>query len=314
MLVVSTSPSFAKYSNEPIELLKKNGIELKLLPADISEEDFIKEAKDAQAAIVAFNSINEHVLSQLPGLKIVCKHGVGIDNIDVKAAARNNVIITNVPNANKHAVADYAFALILSLARDIPRANQLTKNGEWPRVFGSDVYGKSLGILGTGQIGREVAKRAKGFSMEVLAYDPFPDEQFASAYDVKYVDLQELLQSSDYVTMHLPLLPETKHLIAEKELKLMKESAFLINASRGGVVSEQALYQALSNGWIKGAALDVFEEEPLVSHPLFELDNVLALPHIAGYTPGAVNKLSVICAENVIAVLKGFGIVKHKLR
>ncbi|WP_028551514.1 phosphoglycerate dehydrogenase [Paenibacillus sp. UNC451MF] len=303
MKVVSTSPSFAKYSKEPIEYLEKHGIQLVNLPADITEEAFIASIQDADAAIVAFNEISEKVLVNAPRLKLVCKHGVGVDNIDLKAAKDHKVWITNVPNANKHAVADFAFALMLSLARQIPLANELTKKGEWPRIFGSDVYNKTVGIIGLGSIGKEVARRAGGFDMEILAYDPYPDHTFAEQHGVSFVSLDELLSRSDFVTLHIALTEETKHFIGADQLKLMKESAYLINAARGGIVEENALYEALTKGTIAGAALDVFEQEPLKEHPLFALPNFISLPHIAGYTSGAVNTLGMTCVHNIVKVL-----------
>ncbi|PKG23719.1 phosphoglycerate dehydrogenase [Niallia nealsonii] len=303
MKVVSTSPSFAKYSNEPIEILKKHQIEFEYLPADITEEDFIQHMQGVDAAIVAFNTISAKVLDSLPDLKIVCKHGVGVDNIDVKAAQDRGVIVTNVPNANKHAVADFAFALMLSLARKIPESNERTKKGEWPRIFGSDVYGKTLGIVGLGMIGREVARRAKGFDMQIVAYDPYPNDAFAQEYGIEYVELEDLLKLSDFITLHMPLTEQTRNLIDEKELSNMKKEAFLVNASRGGIVSEDALYTALKNNDIAGAALDVFENEPAYEHKLFELSNFIALPHIAGYTSGAINTLGMVCVENIVDVL-----------
>ncbi|MCS7463676.1 phosphoglycerate dehydrogenase [Paenibacillus doosanensis] len=303
MKVVSTSPSFAKYSNEPIEYLEKYGIELMHLPADITEEAFIAAAQDADAAIVAFNQITEQVLAQAPRLKLVCKHGVGVDNIDLKAAKERQVWVTNVPNANKHAVADFAFALMLSLARQIPLANELTKKGEWPRIFGTDVYGRTVGIIGLGSIGKEVARRAGGFDMNILAYDPYPDHAFAERHGVSFVTLDELLERSDFVTLHIALTEQTQHFIGKDQLKRMKESAYLINAARGGIVEEEALHEALTEGIIAGAALDVFEQEPLKEHPLFALPNCIALPHIAGYTSGAVNALGMTCVRNIVNVL-----------
>ncbi|MFJ5670912.1 phosphoglycerate dehydrogenase [Bacillus safensis] len=303
MKVVSTSPSFAKYSNEPIEFLKKNGIEVIHLPADIHEEDFIVNIQDVDAAIVAFNDINQHVLNKAPQLKIVCKHGVGVDNIDLKTTKEKGIWVTNVPNTNKHAVADFTFALMLSIARQIPLANRLTKKGEWPRVFGSDIYSKTVGIIGLGVIGQEVARRAKGFDMEILAYDPYPNNDFANANGIKLVELEELLKHSDFVTLHMPLTKQTKNLIDSKQLKMMKETAYLINASRGEIVVEEALYEVLKSNTIAGAALDVFENEPVHNHPLFDLPNFIATPHIAGYTRGAVNLLGMACVENIVDVL-----------
>lgn len=303
MKVISTSPSFAKYSKEPIEYLSKNGIEVSYLPADIAEDEFIEKIHDVDALIVAFTQINENVLKNAPNLKIVCKHGVGVDNIDLEATKKRNVYVTNVPNANKHAVADFAFGLILASARQIPQANDLTKKGEWPRTFGTDVHGKTLGIVGLGNIGKEVAFRAKGFSMNVFAYDPYPDEKFAAENGIAFVTIDKLLKQSDFVSIHIPLLDSTKNLIDYKKLKMMKKSSYLVNASRGGIVVEEDLYKALKEGVISGAALDVFTEEPLKSHPLFELPNFIASPHIAGYTAGATDALGMTCVENIVSVL-----------
>lgn len=303
MKVISTSPSFAKYSKEPIELLNKNGIEISYLPADIAEDEFIEKIHDVDALIVAFTQINENVLKNAPNLKIVCKHGVGVDNIDVEAAKKRNIYVTNVPNANKHAVADFAFTLMLASARQVPQADNLTKKGEWPRIFGTDVYGKTLGIVGLGNIGKEVAFRAKGFSMNIVAYDPYPDEKFAAENGIKFVTIEELLKQSDFVSIHIPLLDSTKGLINYEKLKLMKKSSYLVNASRGGIVVEEDLYKALKENVISGAALDVFEEEPLKSHPLFELPNLIATPHIAGYTAGATDALGMTCVKNIVNVL-----------
>ncbi|QXE17863.1 phosphoglycerate dehydrogenase [Clostridium sp. 001] len=303
MKVISTSPSFAKYSKEPIEYLNKNDIEVSYLPADIAEDEFIEKIHDVDALIVAFTQINENVLKNAPNLKIVCKHGVGVDNIDLEATKKRNVYVTNVPNANKHAVADFAFGLILASARQIPQANDLTKKGEWPRIFGTDVHGKTLGIIGLGNIGKEVAFRAKGFSMNVLAYDPYPDEKFAAQNGITFVTIDELLKQSDFVSIHIPLLDSTRDLINYQKMKIMKKGSYLVNASRGGIVVENDLYKALKEGVISGAALDVFTEEPLKSHPLFELPNFIASPHIAGYTAGATDALGMTCVENIVNVL-----------
>jgi D-3-phosphoglycerate dehydrogenase / 2-oxoglutarate reductase len=311
MKVICTSPSFAKHSNEPFIRLQQEGIELVRVPPDISQGAFVQEAQGAQAAIVAFNEIHDAVLAQLPDLKIIAKHGVGVDNIDVDAARKHGVTVTNVPNANKHAVADFAFSLLLALARQIPFGNEKTKKGEWASLFGADVHQQTLGIIGLGAIGKEVARRASGFSMTVLAYDPYIDRTYASKNGIEAVSLEALLRQSDFVTIHIPLLTETRHLIGEKELRLMKKNAFLVNASRGGIVDESALYEALQTQQLAGAALDVFEEEPLHRSPLFSLDSFIAMPHVAGYTPGAINTLSHTCVDQIIAVLKGKGDLVH---
>ena len=224
MKVVCTSPSFAKYSDDPVLFLEKKGMSLERLPADITEEQFIEAAEETDAAIVAFNQITPYVLDRLPSLKIVCKHGVGVDNIDLHAAKERNVWVTNAPNANKHAVADFVFGLMLSAARQIPAADRETKLGKWPRIFGSDVYGKTLGIVGLGMIGKEVAKRAQGFNMTVLAYDVFPDRAFAADHHIHFTELDQLLKECDFITLHMPLTAETENMIGEKELAAMKET------------------------------------------------------------------------------------------
>lgn len=303
MKVVSTSPSFAKYSTEPIDLLRQHGIDCVQLPADISEEAFIAQAADAQAAIVAFNAITPRVLDALPQLRIVCKHGVGVDNIDLAAAQARGVWVCNVPDSNKHAVADYTFALLLASARKVPLADQQTKAGAWPRLFGTDVHGKTLGIIGLGNIGKEVARRATGFSMRVIAHDPYPDTAFAQGQGIELLPLDSLLAEADYVTLHIGLNDATRHLLDARRLALMKPGAHLINAARGGIIDENALFKALEAGRLGGAALDVFEEEPANAHPLYALPNVIASPHIAGYTPGALDLLSLTCSRNVVAAL-----------
>lgn len=303
MKVVSTSPSFAKYSQLPIDLLHEQGIDCIHLPADISEEDFIAQAADAQAAIVAFNTINARVLDALPQLRIICKHGVGVDNIDLAAAQARGVWVCNVPDSNKHAVADYTFALLLASARKVALADQQTKSGAWPRLFGADVHGKTLGIIGLGNIGKEVARRASGFAMRIIAHDPYPDQAFAQSQGIQLLPLEELLTEADYVTLHIGLNEATRHLLNTDRLALMKPTAHVINAARGGIIDENALFQALNNEKLGGAALDVFEEEPANQHPLYALPNVIASPHIAGYTPGALDILSLTCSRNVIAVL-----------
>ncbi|MPQ69647.1 MULTISPECIES: phosphoglycerate dehydrogenase [Pseudomonas] len=311
MKIVCTSPSFAKYSTAPLTLLGEQAIECVNLPADIGEDEFIAQAKGAQAAIVAFNSINARVLDALPELRIVCKHGVGVDNIDLPAARERKVWVCNVPDSNKHAVADYTFALLLASARKIALADQQTKAGEWPRLFGADVHGKTLGIIGLGNIGKEVARRAAGFSMQVIAHDPYPDQAFAEAKGIRLVALDALLAEADYVTLHIGLNDATHHLIGAERLALMKPHAHLINAARGGIIDENALFAALQNGRLGGAALDVFEEEPVTRHPLYALPNVIASPHIAGYTPGALDILSLTCVRNIVAVLKANARPEH---
>ena len=303
MKVINTSPSFARYSNHPVEVLNENGFEVQSFAADVTLETLRPHLADADALIVAFTEVDAALLDCAPKVKIVCKHGVGVDNIDLEATKARGIWVTNVPNANKHAVADFTFALLLSLARQIPQTNAQTKAGQWPRIFATDAYGKTVGICGLGNIGKQVALRAKGFAMRVLAFDFYQDEAFAAEHGIAFVSKAELLAQSDFITLHMPLTDTTRDFIAAAEFKQMKPGAYLINASRGGVVNENDLFAALSAGTIAGAASDVFEQEPLTSHPLFGLDNFLATSHIAGYTDGAVNAIGEHCVENIVAAL-----------
>ena len=303
MKVISTSPSFAKYSDHPVVYLKEHGCEVQSFPADVTLAELKPHLADADALIVAFTEIGAELLDCAPRLGIVCKHGVGVDNIDLAATRARGIWVTNVPNANKHAVADFTFALLLALARQIPQANALTKGGEWPRIFATDAWGKTIGICGLGNIGKQVALRAKGFNMRVIAFDFFQDQAFAEEHGIAFVDKDELLARSDFITLHMPLTDATRNFIALGEMKKMKPGAYLINASRGGVVNEADLFAALADRVIAGAASDVFETEPLAEHPLFALDNFIATSHIAGYTDGAVNAIGEHCVENIVAAL-----------
>lgn len=300
MKVISTSPSFAKYDKTPIDDLQKNGFEYLSFPADVSLDELKPHLQDTVAIIVAFTQINDPLLDIAPNLKIVCKHGVGVDNIDLEATKKRNIWVTNVPNANKHAVADFAFTLLLGAARQLPQAYERTKKGEWPRIFATDAYGKTIGILGLGNIGKQVALRAKGFNMNILAYDPYPDEVFANEHSVCFVSLDELTKQSDFISIHMPLTESTNNLFNLARIKMMKSSSFLLNLSRGGIINENDLYEALSKNMIAGAASDVFVEEPLTTHPLFSLDNFIGTAHIAGYTDGAVSAIGAHCVDNII--------------
>lgn len=304
MKVICTSPSFAKYDATPIDVLQQNGFELITLPADAPLSALEPHLAETVAMIVAFTDVNEALLAKAPQLKIVCKHGVGVDNINLDATRARGIYVTNVPDANKHAVADFAFALILNSARQITQAAIETRAGNWPRIFATDVYGKTLGIIGLGNIGKQVALRAKGFNMRVIAFDFYPDEKFAAEHGIEFVSLDHLTESSDFITLHKPLTDKTQNLFDAARIKRMKKSAFLINASRGGIVNEQDLYQALLDNVIAGAAADVFEQEPLVEHPLFTLSNFIPTSHIAGYTDGAISAIGERCVAQIVQCIK----------
>lgn len=276
-----------------------------------SPEVLASESLDVDAIIVrAFGTITAAIMDGAPRLKVIAKHGAGVDNIDVEAATKRGIPVVYTPFANTDAVADHTIGLMLSVAKRIAEADRALKLGSgWGvryELIGTDVAHKTLGIVGLGRIGGTVAKRARGFEMRVLAYDPYVSAEKAALMGAELVDLETLLRSSDFVTVHVPLTEETRRLIGRLELGLMKKGAFLINTSRGEVVDEAALVEALSKGRLSGAALDVLEREPAEpDNPLVRMDSVVVTPHMAAHTRETLRNMAVTVAEDVIRVLKG---------
>lgn len=306
-VVLSTSPTFTKYSERAAEILEENNCRLVMVPpAKMYESQEFKETlKIADAWVTGINKVKAHDLDPAEKLKIIVKHGTGIDSIDLKAAAERNIIVANAPGTNANAVADLAMGLIIASAREIVSADKRLRQGFWGPIMGYDVFGKTLGVLGLGQIGRGLIKRARAFEMNILGYDVVHDKNFEHQYGVKPATLEEILSSSDFISVHLPLLESTRNIISKPQLEMMKPAAFLINTCRGGIVDEEALYDALVNKRIAGAALDVFNIEPPVDSAFFKLSNVICTPHMGGYTHGAMALTSEIVAENIVNVLQG---------
>ncbi len=238
--------------------------------------------------------VNEGLLDMAPRVKAIAKMGAGLDTVDIAAATRHNAIVFHTPGANNQAVADHTFALILNVARKIIYCDRSLRENRWEhtKIMGLEIWQKTLGLIGLGAIGRCVALRAKGFQMKVVAYDPFWPTEFADEQGIEQLEIAELLKASDIISIHVPLIPQTKGMIHEKTLGLMKPSAILINAARGGIVNEADLYQALKNKVIAGAGLDVFENEPPTGSALLELDNVVLTPHTAAFTFEGMNNMS----------------------
>ena len=255
--------------------------------------------------------VDDALLAQCPDLRVVSNVAVGYNNVDVAAATRRGVIVTNTPDVLTDTTADFAWALLMAAARQVVGADRYIRSGSWTQwdfglFLGADIHGKTLGIVGFGRIGRAMARRARGFDMQVVYQDAVAaDADTERELRATRVDLANLLRESDFVTLHTPLLPETRLLINASSLQAMKKSAFLINASRGPVVDEGALAQALREGWIAGAALDVFENEPHVHPDLLGLSNIVLAPHIGSASHDTRVKMSVLAVENCLAVLEG---------
>jgi glyoxylate reductase len=268
------------------------------------------KGKDALICHI-ISTIDEEVLAAAPGLKAVCNVAVGFNNIDVAACKKRGVVVTNTPDVLTETTADFAWALLMAAARRVVEADRFARSGEWTRwqwdlLWGNDVYGKTLGILGFGRIGRAVARRALGFNMRVLYHDTVRADAAAERkLQASYMDRDALLRESDFVSLHTLLIPETRHLIDERTLRLMKKTAILVNAARGPIVDEAALVRALKEGWIAGAGLDVFEEEPKIHPGLLALTNVTLAPHIASASLDTRLAMANLAVRNCLAILDG---------
>lgn len=250
--------------------------------------------------------VTKEVIQAAHRLKVIGRAGVGVDNIDVEAATRRGIIVMNAPEGNVISTAEHTLSLLLALARNIPQANHSLKQGGWDRerYLGVEVYGKTLGIIGLGRVGQEVAKRAKAFGMELLSYDPYIAEEVAAKLNVKLVSLKELLAQSHFITLHVPLTEDTRYMIGERELALCQDGVRIINCARGGIVDERALAWAIQSGKVAGAALDVFEEEPPQDNELLQLDRVIVTPHLGAATREAQANVGLAIAQQVIDFLK----------
>lgn len=272
----------------------------------LSSEELKTQIKDIDGLVVRSETkVTRDIIESADKLRVIARAGVGTDNIDVEAATKKGIVVINSPEGNTISAAEHTMALILALIRKIPQAHKSLVGGEWNRsaFTGQELYKKTIGIVGFGKIGRAVAERAKGFQMQILAYDPFLTSQYVRDSGVEMVSFKELLERSDIVTIHVPLTKETACLIGEKELKDMKKGSFLINCARGGIVDEYALYNTLKISYLGGAALDVFAKEPPLDSPLLSLPNVVFTPHLAASTKEAQVKVAVDVVEQMLAML-----------
>ncbi len=256
--------------------------------------------------IAGLDVIDANALKTADKLTVIARYGVGFDNVDLEFAKSKNIVVTNTPGANSVSVAELALGLILALARQIPEAVDAVHQGKWPRYSGVSLEGKTIGILGLGAIGKQLARRLSGFDCKILAYDPFADKQFAIDHQITLCEMDKVIATSDFVSLHLPLLPETRGIVDETFLNKMKKGSYLVNTSRGEAINEEALLKALQSGHLKGAGLDAFiVEPPDPNNPLLALPNVIATPHLGAQTDGATSNMGWMAMKDCLAVLKG---------
>jgi len=298
----------------PEEAIKRleEVFEVEIFPENraITHEELKEKVKDIDALICLLtDNIDHEIIEAASNLKCISVYAVGYNNIDVETATKHGIVICNTPGVLTETTADLAWALIMSCARRIVEADCFVREGKFQGwepmlMLGNDIFGKTLGIIGMGRIGRAVAHRALGFDMKVIYYDPQVDPESLPS-DYVSVDLTTLCQNSDFISIHTPLTPETRHLIGEKEFNLMKPTAILINTARGPIIDEQTLISALKEHKIAGAGLDVYENEPVIPEELIKLSNVILLPHIGSASYETRTKMALLAAENAIAVIEG---------
>ncbi len=290
-----------------VNVLKNAGFELVYhgRPAQLEEEELLAALDGADAALAGSEPYSARVLAAHPKLKVIARVGVGYDAVDTDAATRHGVAVCIAPGTNQGSVAEHTFALMLALVKHLIPQHLGVVAGGWPRGTNIPLRSRTLGLAGLGRIGKAVATRALAFEMDVIAHDPFPDTAWAKAHGIPLVSLEELLRRSDFVSLHMPAMPETAHLINARTLALMKPTAYLINTSRGAVVNEADLYEALKARRIAGAGLDVFEQEPPGQTPLLGLDNVVLTPHAAGVDLRSRDEMARAAAEAIASLWRG---------
>jgi D-3-phosphoglycerate dehydrogenase len=312
MKILITATSFqADNSGPAMERLRAyaaaSGGELAFNPLGkpLLEDELIPLLEDCEGYIAGLDFVTGKVLAACKKLRVISRYGAGVDRLDLRAAAERNITVCNTPGANAQAVADLAIALALAAARKLPMLDRRTREGQWVRSTGVELYGKTMGILGLGAVGRGVAKRAQGFSMQVLAYDPYIDAPYAEENRIAVSDFDALVENSDVISLHLPLNGKTRHIISGEVMGRMKPGAILINTARGGLIDEAAAFEFLRQGRLGGLGLDAYEEEPPGASPLFTLDNVVLTPHTAAHTAEATANMAAMAVENLINVLSG---------
>jgi len=301
---ISTS-SFGEFSSEPVDLLKREGFEVTLNPLGrkLNETETIEFLKDNVGVIAGTEKYSEKVFNSLDLLKVVSRVGVGVDNIDFEAAASRSISVVATKTDLSKAVAELALAMIFDLSRKVTNHHNAVKSRKWIKSMGSLVYGKTLGIMGLGKIGKSLIEMTSGFGLKYIAYDNYKDETFAATHHISYVTENELLKQSDIVSLHLKYSPELYHLLTEEKLRLLKNDAILINTSRGELIDEKALFSLLNEKSFGGAGLDVFQEEPYEGI-LCGLTNVVLTPHIGSFVKEIRSDMEMEAVQNFIKQMK----------
>ncbi len=305
--VVGTSIDIG--SGPHLEILKSAGFFFREVSRSLDlrkNDQLISALTEADSVIAGAEPYPRNVIEALPKLRVIARSGVGYDAIDLAACDRAGVVVMTTPGVNHHSVAEHTFALLFGVARDFPMADRRVRDGKWKRTNGPRVMGSTLGLVGLGRIGQAVATRAIGVGMKVVAYEPYPSQEFLAKWPIELLSLDDLLARSDYVSLHSPLTPQTRHLINASTLARMKPGSVLLNTARGGLVDEAALCDALRSGRLRGAGLDVFEVEPLpLDSPLLKFDNVLFAGHTAGMDNESKYDTFKMCAESTVKLYNG---------
>lgn len=302
--VLATARSFCNTPGAHHDFLRQNGcrVDLKAQEHPLTATQLGQLIAGYQGVILGLDTCDASVIDQANSLRVISRYGSGVDSVDLDAAGRRGIAVTNTPNANQQAVAELAIGLLFALARNLPSVAANARGGIWKRAPGWELSGKTLGIVGLGAIGQQVAASAHGLGMKVLAYDPFWK---GTSQAVQLTELDSLLHKSQVISLHCPLTPETRNIINATTIDQMPDGAYLINTARGGLVDEGALYEALKSNRLAGAAMDVFEQDPPTNSPLLTLDTFIATPHIGATTRESVERMSMMAAQNLVAVLRG---------
>ena len=304
--ILVTARSFSKNDETPKKMLLQKGYEVISNPYGriMTEDEIMELIHDVDGIILGVDPFGKGVFEQAKKLKVISRYGVGTDNIDKESASERDIPIFRTVGANTEAVADYAFGLMLDLTRKIAFIDRQCRNGNWTKIKTREMNGKVLGLIGFGAIGKAVARRGAGFNMKIMVYDPYANIEEAKRLGVELVGLKTLYRDSDFISLHVPLVEETTHMINREAFRAMKPSAVVVNTARGGIVDEAALLEALQTGEIAAAGVDVFDVEPPANPDLMKLDNLLVGAHCAASSIEAIDKMSYMAAENLIHALE----------